>query len=247
MDVGGGEAMKTSNLILALFLALGSVAYGAETPTTPETKPEAEAPQSLDAELQKLSTEANTAPAAVTPEKLYAVQYRYAPLKYRHEISVGGAMNFTPESYLSSQQLDLAYRFYLSDRWFLGLAGSYVFNSLTKSGERLLKEVGRIPDATYTKYRADLAVGYNLFYGKFRLSMDTVFYFDNYLSIGPGLVRYGNGTQYGVVGDVGLVGWIGKNFSIRIGLKDYFVKEVRQKSSGMAHNLLGHVELGYLL
>lgn len=244
--------MKT--LTLTLFGLMAWAAIGADQPVNPvaPSAPTTEAapakePESLDSELQKLSTGANQAPAAVSPEKLYAVQYRYAPLKHRHEFSIGGAKNFTPDSYTVSNQIDLGYRFYLSDKWFVGLAGSYVFNDLNSSGERLLRETGLLPDATFTKYRGDLQLGYNLFYGKFRLSMDEVFYFDNYVTLGPGLVRFENTTQWAAVADIGLVGWIGKNFSIRLGLKDYFVKEIRRKSSGMTHNLIGHLELGYLL
>lgn len=238
--------MKALTLSLSLLLLTSLTAFGADAPV-PEAAVKAVEPESLDSELQKLSTDANQAPGGVTSEKLYAVQYRYAPLRHRHEFGLGGAKNFTPDGYTVSNQIDLAYRFYLSDKWFVGLSGSYVFNDLSQSGERLLKDTGILPDATFTKYRGDLALGYNLFYGKFRISMDEVFYFDQYLSIGPGLVRYETTSQWGVVGDVGFAGRFGKNFSVRIGLKDYFVKEVRRKSSGMVHNLIGHLELGYLL
>ncbi len=234
--------MKSLKLVVS-FMLLSFLALGAETVTAPV----AAEPESLDTELQKLSTEANQAPAGVSNESLYAVQYRYTPLRHRHEFALGGASNFTPDSYTSSKQIDVAYRFYLSDKWFLGLSGSYVFNELTSSGERLLTQEGILPDATFTKYRGDLALGYNLFYGKFRLSMDQVFYFDNYVSIGPGLVRYDTTSQWAAVGDVGIVGWFGKHFNVRVGLKDYFVKEVRRKTQGMTHNLIGHLDFGYLL
>jgi outer membrane beta-barrel protein len=243
--------MKALNLILSLALVTGLAAFGADTPVAAEAPSvdtsAAKEPVSLDSELQKLATESNQAPAGVSSEKLYAVQYRYAPLKYRHEVSLGGARNFNSDSFTTSHNLDLAYRFYLSDRWFVGLSGSYVFNDFNSSGERQLAETGLLPDALFTKHRADLAVGYNLFYGKFRVSMDQVFYFDQYLSIGPGHVWYTNGAnQWGVVGDIGFAALFGRHFSLRVGLKDFFVKEVRKKSNGMVHNLLGHLEFGYL-
>jgi len=217
----------------------------------PAPAPEKQAPaaddKSLDAELQRLATENNMAPAGVSKEQLYAVQYRYVPLRHRHEVTLGGGRNFTPDSYTVSNQIDLTYRFYLNDKWFLGLAGSYVFNDLNSSGQRLLNEEKILPDATFTKTRADLHLGYNLFYGKMRITMDEVFYFDNYLALGPGLVQYdGRPNQFGVVGDFGFSGYFGQHFALRIGLKDYFVKEVRRKSSGMTHNLIGHLDVGYL-
>ncbi len=268
--------MKKLNLILAL-CCFGFAAIADETTTSQTTvaapvaqavvapapapvaqeeakaapAPEKQAPaaddNSLDAELQRLATENNMAPAGVSKEQLYAVQYRYVPLRHRHEVTIGGGRNFTPDSYTVSNQIDLTYRFYLSDKWFVGLSGSYVVNDLNSSGQRLLNEEKILPDATFTKYRGDLALGYNLFYGKFRLSMDEVFYFDNYVSIGPGVVQYdGMPKEFGVVGDIGFAGYFGKHVALRIGLKDYFVKEVRRKSQGMTHNVIGHLDIGYL-
>lgn len=240
--------MKVVKLVLSTLLFIGLTAMGADAPVaTTETPAVAAEPESLDMELQKLATDTYQAPAGLSPENLYAVQYRHNPLRHRHEFFLGGAKNFTPDGYTVSNQFDAAYRFYLNDKWFLGLSGSYVVNELSSSGERLLTQEGILPDATFTKFRGDLALGYNLFYGKFRISTDQVFYFDNYVSIGPGLVRYELNSQPAIVGDIGIVGWFGKHFSVRVGLKDYFVKEVRRKTQGMTHNLIGHLDLGYLL
>jgi len=218
---------------VAVAIGLGAVSLGAEIP--------------LDQELQQLSVPDNQLVPSADTEKLYAIQTRYAPLANRHEITLGGAKNFTADSHLTSQQLDLTYRFHINDKWYVGLAGSYVFNSFTDAANRLISQQKLVPDIAYPKFRGDLLVGYNLFYGKFRLSMDTVFYFDQYIALGPGLVNLNTGTTPAAVADIGFVFWLGKGGSMRLGLKDYFFKETRVRSSGMVHNLLAHLDVGIVL
>jgi outer membrane beta-barrel protein len=218
---------------VGLFLVLSVGAFAAETPA-------------LEDELQQLAVPTNEMPPAANSEMLYSVQTRLSPLAHRHEITIGGAKNFTSDSFLSSYQIDLGYRFYLSDRWYLGASGSYVFNSFTDAANRLIKAEKLVPDVAYPKFRGDLLVGFNLFYGKFRLSMDKVFYFDQYIALGPGVVSLNTGMQWAAVADIGLVLWMGQA-SIRFGLKDYFFKENRAMSSGMVHNLLAHLDLGIVL
>ncbi len=230
--------MKLNKLFLVL-------AFSATASFAAPQSPTAEAP-SLEDELQSLSMPSNQAPTGVSSEQMYAVQTRLAPLEHRSEVTITGAKNFTVDSFLVSQQMDAGYRYYLTDRWFLGLSGSYVFNSLSSSGERLMNENKRLPDVAYTKYRADLMAGYNLFYGKFRLSLDQVFYFDQYVAIGPGVVVQDLGTHPAAVADVGFAFWFGRNFSFRIGVKDYLFHEDRRLSKGLANNVLGHVDFGYV-
>lgn len=201
----------------------------------------------LESKLDQLAVPENTAPIGVAAEKIYAVQTRYSPMQYRHEISVGGATHFNSDSHLSSKQVEVDYRFYLSNRVFLGLAGSYVFNSFTDSANRLMRDVGRVPDVDYAKYKADLSVGFNVFYGKFRLSMDQVFYFDQYVSLGGGFADLASGRTAMAVGDIGMVFWFGQHMSLRFGVKDYFYKETRDLSSGNVHSLHGHVDVGVVL
>jgi outer membrane beta-barrel protein len=208
-----------------------------------ETKHE----ESLDSQLEALSLPENQSPVPVSQEKLYSVQSRYATLKSRHELSVGFAKNMTPPSYLSSQQIDATYRFHLSDRFSLGVGGSYVFNTLTDAGEHLRDIEGIVPDAAYVKYRANFLATYNLFYGKFRVSMDRVFYFDQYLSLGPGYVVTDLSHSAAAVGDIGLALWLGRTGSIRIGLKDYYFHEVRHLSASNVQDIVFHVDLGILL
>lgn len=201
---------------------------------------------SLENELNSLAVPSNQIPPMVASEKMYAVQNRYAPLTYRSEVTLGGSKNFTPDGMMISQQLDLAYRFYLSDRWFVGTSGSYVFNSLSNAGQRLMQQEHLLPDIAYAKYRADLLGGFNIFYGKFRFNMDKAYYFDQYVALGPGVVMLDTGTAPAAVADVGFSFWFGRTASVRLGLKDYFFQERRRLSKGMVHNLLGHLDVGVL-
>lgn len=226
---------------LSIFiLVLFSSAGWAKTNKTPKRF------VSLSAELRQLQTEHNMAPRWISKEKLYSVQKRYVPLSNRIELSVGGAQNFNADDYIRSRQIDVGLRYYLSHRWYLGWTGSYVSNELSGAGERLIANHRIVPDSTYVKYRTDLLVGHHLFYGKFRISADQIFYFDQYIALGAGMVTLPTGDQLALVGDIGVVGWFGRQFSVRVGVKDYFYNEIRRLSSGTKHNLLGHVEFGFL-
>lgn len=167
-------------------------------------------------------------------------------------MSLGGGNNFSTNSFLNSQSIDGNFRFYLSERWYLGLGGSFVFNNFTSGGEWIVNEVQRIPDVAVTKFRTDLQLGYNLFYGKFRLTMDKVFYFDQYVALGPGLVIFDRNfnpaavNKPAIVADVGFAFWFGRNLSFRLGVKDYIFNEQRITSSGWVNNLSGYLQAGYV-
>lgn len=224
-------------VIMALSAVWAGGAWAAEDPN-------------LDQQLEELSTPTNELPPTVTKEKLYSVQSRYVPLRHRHEFTLGGGKNFNTDSFITSNNLDLGYRFYLTDRWYLNLNGSYVFNDWSNGANRLISEGAAtnstLADVAFARYRADLLVGYNLFYGKFRVSMDQVFYFDQYVALGPGYVDMVLGNQAAAVAELGIVFWFGKSASLRFGLKDYFVKEIRTKSTGWAHNMIGGLQVGYV-
>lgn len=203
--------------------------------------------QSLEAQLDQLALPSNQAPVNLSQEKLYSVQSRFIPLKSRFELSVGGAHNFSGDRFLSTNDVGGTLRYHLTDRWSLGASVWRVTNSLTSSGNALLADVGRLPDSTYASLRADVSATYNLFYGKFRLGMDKVLYFDQYVSLGAGRVNRDNGATMAYVGDIGFVFWLGGRASLRLGMKDYYYREDRRLSSGMQHNFMGHVDIGILL
>ena len=78
---------------------------------------------------------------------------------------------------------------------------------------------------TYVKSRFDVTARYLLFYGKFRLNMDTVLYFDHFVSLGPALIGLNTGNSPGLVADTGLAFWFGKNWNALFGVKSYFFQK----------------------
>jgi outer membrane beta-barrel protein len=211
----------------------------------PTTTATANAAPSLETQLHELESPMNQAPAGVTKEKLYVVQSRYNPLKGRFGMSLGVARNFTGSSYLNMTQINGDVRFHLTDRWSLNLGGAYGFNSFTADADKLMTTSGIVPDAAYVKSREHLMAAFNVFYGKFRLSMDQVFYFDQYVAAGPGLIQ----TQFGSAPsgnlDVGFVFWAGKRGEVRIGLENEFFNEKRLKSESFERHSLAHLDIGY--
>jgi len=201
----------------------------------------------LESRLDQLAVPENLAPLGVSNEKIYAVQNRFSPMQSRHELSLGGATQFNSDSFLSSRQAELDYRFYLTNRWFLGLGGALGFNSFTASADRLIEDQGLIPDIDYAKFKADLSIGFNLFYGKFRVTMDQVFYFDQYVTLGAGIAELSSGRTGMVTADVGMVFWFGQHLSFRAGVKDYIYQEKKVLSSGVVHSLNGHIGIGVVL
>lgn len=200
----------------------------------------------LEERLSALQLPENAIPIQGIEEKFYAVQTRYVPLQGRFEFSLGGAKDFNTGGYTSSQQFDIGLNYYLTDRWFLSSGASFVANRFTDSAVYLLEKEGLIPDISVPTQRYDLQAGYHLFYGKFRVSMDTVFYFDQYVSLGTGYVVADAGDSFSLVGDIGLALWLGKRFSVRFGLEDFFYNEKRRLSTAYVHHLLGHASVGYL-
>ena len=92
----------------------------------------------VDTQLERLELPSNQPPAGVPPEKLYAVQNRFAPLHWQSEVTVGGNVNFNSDGFLNSRELDASYQLHISDKWSVSVSGSYVFNSFTAAANNLL-------------------------------------------------------------------------------------------------------------
>jgi outer membrane beta-barrel protein len=205
-----------------------------------------EAPVSLEDQLKALDA-ANQAPAAANREKLYAVQQRYLPLKWKSEFSAGYGYNMTGDSFLRTQQAELAYHLHFNDRFSIALAHAFVNNAFKSETDNIRTTDGAvIPDVPYAYTRSDLLAEVNMFYGKFRWGPDTVSYFDAYLALGPGLIRQNNGKVGAGVGDVGFAFWLGKWGSARLGLKDYVYNETYRSEKKLQQNIHAHFDVGYL-
>ncbi len=224
--------------ILVAFLFSSGAAWS-------QTEVKAKANTSLQEELKELNSD-NKAPAAVSREKLYAVQTRYLPLQYKGELTVSGGYNLTGDSFLSTTQFEAGYHFHFGDRWSVALHQAWVNNQFKEEAYNLRTVDHAIPDVPYSVRRSDLLVEYNLFYGKFRLGSDTVYYFDQFLALGPGLISQNNVTTGAAVADVGFAFWLGKWTSARLGLKDYYYNEFYRSGKKATSNLHAHLDLGVL-
>lgn len=202
---------------------------------------------SLDDELQSLRVSENEMPKIVNQEKLFSVKDRYSPMSNRLEVSLGGGMNMTAPGFIDSQEGLFSARYFFSDQLYTKLGASYVGNGLSDSGALLLETDGIVPDLAYVKNRFDLLVGYQTFYGKFRLSMNSVLYFDHYVELGPGYLFLNASKSLSAVGGTGFVFWLGDWGSVRVGVRDYFFKEKRRLSEQSVHHLVTHLNVGYII
>ncbi len=190
---------------------------------------------SLQQEMQKLDLPSNVLPAAANREKIYVIQDRFLPLKSLNEISLGVGQDLTSNSYLISKQVELNYRYHIDSNWALGVQESLVSTNYSSAAKRLGNYEASATDIPLPRSRTDLTGEYNVFYGKLRFDPTRVFYFDQYVGFGLGFTEFNTGLHGTLVADIGLVFWISKWGSARLGLKDYFDTD---------HNILGHFNLG---
>ena len=201
----------------------------------------------LNEQLDRLMLPSNIIENSVAKEKLYSVQRRYAPLKKRLELSLGGSTQVTNTGFVSQRELTLGGRYYLSPKWSVGATYSYAFNSLTDSSEDLFREEGILPQVPFVKQRAEVTARYLIFYGKFRLNMDKVLYFDHFISLGPAFMRLDTGDSAGVVGDTGLVFWFGHKWNTSFGIKHYvFEKKNIKAEKYLANQAQVYFNIGLL-
>jgi outer membrane beta-barrel protein len=201
---------------------------------------------SLEDQLQSLNLPTNQAPAGISTEKLYSVQSRFNPLAKRLEFSMSAGQDFTNSSFLNSQQLGGGLRYHFNDRWSLGVSAATVFNALTMTAQQLITQDGIVPDLAYAKSRMDASVAFNTVYGKFRVSTDQVFYLDQYIALGAGVVNLDRGsTNMGVL-DLGFAFWMGRSGVVRLGIKNHLYREQRELSAAMTQHWVGHIDLGWM-
>jgi uncharacterized protein with beta-barrel porin domain len=75
--------------------------------------------------------------------------------------------------------------------------------------------------------------------------MDQVLYFDQYVAAGPGFVTTQYGSSPAAVVDVGFAFWLGRNASLRFGVKSQYFNEKRFVDSSNVTHVLGHFDIGY--
>ncbi|MGB0453841.1 MAG: outer membrane beta-barrel domain-containing protein [Bacteriovoracaceae bacterium] len=201
---------------------------------------------SLEEQLESLSLPANKAPNNVSKERLYSIQTRVNPLSKRHEIGYMAGMNLASPDYVNSTQYGVSYRYHFNDKWALGVTGIVYNNELDNDGDYLLEKGEVLPDFDYPDYQYDLTAEYNLFYGKFRLGIDTVFYFDQYWSFGAGMIQKQSGLAPMGILEGGFAFWFGKSVAARLGFRNQYFQEETLVENRLNHDLVTHLTLSYL-
>lgn len=203
----------------------------------------------LEEQMKLLDSPVNQLPAGVTvdSEKYYSVQSRYVPLRNRSEIDLNASQLLNGNGFLNTSQFGAAYRFHFNDNWNLSAHAAWMNNARSAAGDRLFSQEDILPDAAYLKNRYDLLLTRNLFYGKFRLTMDQVFYFDQFISLGGGYVNLDRNSSPEAVADIGFGFWMGRTGALRVGMKNYVYREQRRITASIVHDMNAYLELGLLL
>lgn len=204
------------------------------------------AEKALDKKLDDLLIPDDKVTPVLTKDKLFIVNTRYSSLINRHELTLQGAHNLTADSHLDVKQAALTYRYHLNSRWSFGLRYNRYTNELTSAGEKLLQDKKIVPDQDFAYNSQELFATYNTIYGKLRWSSDTVVYFDQYISLGAGQIELASGKSNMGLLDLGLAFWVGKNGSMRVGIKNEFYNQQQLTGDRFMHNAMGYLEIGYL-
>ena len=201
----------------------------------------------LTQQLNQLSVPANEVPGPVDMEKLYSVQDRYVPVKGRFEVNTQAGQKVTDTGFISTKEVGLGIRYYFSSHWSLGANYTFAFNEFGSATNSLFKKEGILPEVPYLINRSELSLRFMPFYGKFRLSMDKVLYFDHFISIGPSMLTFDTGSTIGAMAETGFVFWFGKNWNALMGIKGYFYNKI--SSSGeteFSQHAVMNFSVGYL-
>lgn len=201
---------------------------------------------SMEEQLDSLALPSNQAPANVSTERLYSVQTRYAPLQKRYELGIIGGYNMTNADFVDSKSVGANVRYHFNDKHSFGISYMQFENKLDKTGQDLLERQSLLPDVDYISSVAEANYGYNLFYGKFRLGMSKVFYFDQYWNFGAGAVDLNSGIAPMINIEGGLAFWMGKRGSIRLGFKNLIFEESNLTGNRINHDLLSTLSINIL-
>jgi outer membrane beta-barrel protein len=200
----------------------------------------------MEEQLDSLALPSNQAPANVSTERLYSVQTRYAPLLKRYELGLIGGYNMTNADFVDSKSVGANVRYHFNDKHSFGLTYMQFENRLDATGQDLLERKSLLPDVDYISSIAEASYGYNLFYGKFRLGMSKVFYFDQYWNFGAGTAELNSGITPMINIEGGLAFWMGKRGSIRLGFKNLVFEESNLTEKRINHDLLSTLSINIL-
>jgi outer membrane beta-barrel protein len=203
--------------------------------------------EDLKKELENLNVPNDRVTPLLSEDQLYVVNERYSSLTNRHELSMQLGNNFTAPSHMISTQRGLSYRYHLNPKWSFGARYVQINNQLSDSGQQLLQLNELVPDTDYATDSMDIFASFNTTYGKLRIGSNQVVYFDQYIALGAGTINMGNGTERMLNLDVGFDFWIGKNYSLRLGIKNEFFEYTKLSGArANRYNAQGYLGFGYL-
>lgn len=184
-------------------------------------------------------------------EKFYVVQSQKSGNVGVYDLAIGAGVNATGDVNVKSTDTIFRAKYHASNRFFVSLASNQVKNQFNVSAQRRITEDHIYPDVGFVTARNDLSFGYNLIYGKARFTKDTVFFFDQYASLGVGLIEQTD-TRHSyvtpaIVGDLGISFWFARRVSLAVGGKTYRFHETRIATSSGANHVIGYANVGVLL
>lgn len=201
----------------------------------------------LDTKLDALNIPSDKITPLLSNDDLVSVTGRYSSLNKRNEITLKGAHNFSSDSHIQTRQVGVGLRRHINSKWSFGINYTEYENSLTSAGKKLFDDQRILPDTDYAIKSVDGLISYNTVYGKIRLTEKQIVYFDHFLAVGYGHIDLASGQNQLYTLDTGFVFWVGKNASLRFGVKSEFYRQKKLQESKNAVNTMGHVEIGYLL
>lgn len=178
----------------------------------------------------------------------YIVQTRKTPLNFRNELSVGGTYTAYGSEFTSSKSLFVNYHLHVTPRFSLLLGWDKFYNKETNAANQVIDKLNIYPDLLYIQNAYDVAVKFRPFYGKIRITLNTVVHFDYYLSAGWStlLLNTSNERANAFYADTGFEYWIGNHMTARLGLKDHIYKDPYDAKKKMSNLQLG-LSLGAML
>lgn len=238
---------KMTKTLLMLICFTSQVGFAEETVAAKEeSQTEIEKDVNLEKELESLNMPINEGPANASIDNLYSVQTRFLPLTKKHELTLNVGKNLNAGGLLNSEQVGGTYRYHINDKFSFGVGGYKVFNEISTDGKDVLRAGRLVNPKDYVIQQYEASVSYNVFYGKFRLGLNRVFYFDQYISLGAGVAELASGNTQMISPEIGLAFWLGKMGSIRLGLRNELYNEQTLDGESLNHNMVSYLGIGIL-
>lgn len=246
--------MKTSRIVLTVALAVSSFAGSSFAEENGQTllaaaKTTKKAEPSLETQLQGLSL--NPASEQRKSEPLYVIQKPQSGTENVWSFQGGMGKTLDSNIFIDSYENFASLTYHINDRFFAKAFGSRVYNEMTESGSRAWEQDGIFPNTSFITSRWDLNLGFNLVYGKARITRDGVFYFNQYFSAGAGRLDQYNGqeesTDTAFNAEAGFSLWFGQYFTMNLGVKNYNYMEHRILDQKRINHLVGFAAMGFRL